>query len=436
LGGRTNGLHSLTAGGLASFPVQSQNREVWVVDPVTKQSWHKSLEDPSSGLSTAQVDSLTNTNPQAYQRGDRLYYVGGYGYDRTTERFLTYDTLSSIDVPALMDWVRAPSPTATAAQSIRQISDPSLRVTGGAMYEVGQTTHLVFGQDFSRSYTGTANGVYTRQVRSFEVVDDGTTLGIANVRATAPLPEFRRRDLTVVRRMWTESGPGGLPVTREGLVALGGVFTESFGAWTVPVTIDADGTPHMADPAQAATFKQGMNNYEAAHLGLFSASRNETHSLLFGGIGYRTYDRATGLFADDPELPFSGNVTSIVADGQGNFSQHLLNEDFPAISAGDGKLLRFGANAEFLPAEGVPAYADGLFNLDALGARPGPTTLGWIYGGIMADAPNRGNTAASSYIFEVTYTPVPEPASFGLLSAAGLGAGGLLARRRRCRRAS
>jgi len=50
LGGRTNGLHGMT--GMNAFDPAYENREVWVVDPETKQSWRKSLDDsPASGLS-------------------------------------------------------------------------------------------------------------------------------------------------------------------------------------------------------------------------------------------------------------------------------------------------------------------------------------------------------------------------------------------------
>jgi hypothetical protein len=62
LAGSTNGLHGMT--GNNAFDPQYQNSEVWVIDPATLQSWHKSLVETSSasGLSADAVDSLSSVN--------------------------------------------------------------------------------------------------------------------------------------------------------------------------------------------------------------------------------------------------------------------------------------------------------------------------------------------------------------------------------------
>ena len=44
MAGKSNGLHGFEAGGPNGFLPEFQNREVWVIDPVAKQSWHRSLE--------------------------------------------------------------------------------------------------------------------------------------------------------------------------------------------------------------------------------------------------------------------------------------------------------------------------------------------------------------------------------------------------------
>jgi hypothetical protein len=46
----------------------------------------------------------------------------------------------------------------------------------------------------------------------------------------------------------------------------------------------------------------------------------------------------------------------------------------------------------------------------------GPTTLGYVYGGIIANAPHvfynpEGLSSASGEVFAVVFTPVPEPSS-------------------------
>jgi hypothetical protein len=152
-----------------------------------------------------------------------------------------------------------------------------------------------------------------------------------------------------------------------------------------------------------------MNGYHSAKVGLFSEGRGETHTLLFGGISLQYYDRHRGEFVTDAQMPFINQITSVVRDAEGGYRQHLLDEEFPRLTDQEGRILRFGANAEFMLAGGVPTIGDTeLIRLEGLS---GPTVLGYIFGGIVADQGNSGNTAASSLVFEVTYTPVvvPEP---------------------------
>lgn len=116
LAGKTNGIHGFAAVGPNGFTPETQNRDVWVIDPINKQSWHRSLESAAGGLTTAELNSLTPSNNQFYQRGDRLYMTGGYGVigilgDGTPVNG-TYDRLSAIDLPGLVDWVITGSGTA------------------------------------------------------------------------------------------------------------------------------------------------------------------------------------------------------------------------------------------------------------------------------------------------------------------------------------
>jgi hypothetical protein len=415
LSGRTNGLHGFTNVAANNFPPEFQNREVWVIDPVTRESWHRSLDDPSSGLTAAESNSLSQANNQFYQRGDRLYMTGGYGYQfdlNSVPINSTFDKLSAIDLPGIVDWVQ--TGTGTAKSHIRQLSDPLFTVTGGAMYEIDGRTHLVFGQDYQGNYVPGLNGIYTNQVRSFDIVDDGTTLSIANPVSTTPDPNYRRRDLNIVPVL-RPSG-GGQP--DEGLLVLSGVFTPTNGAWTVPVEIDADGKPTMDDPANASSFKQGFNNYHSAKLGLYSEASGEMHEVLFGGISLQYVNDANQVVTD-LAMPFVNDVTSLVVDAAGNYSQHWLGR-FPEFDDNEGKRLRYGANAEFFLADGVETFANGVIKLDSLA---GPTNVGYIFGGLETNAPHiRGvpnaKSAAANTIFRVVLIPIPEPTS-ALLALSG-----------------
>src|SRR3989339_2079306 len=63
ISGRTNGLHGFGSGD-DNFPPLQQNRSVFVFDLKTNEVYMKSLEDPSSGLSQSEIDSLSTTAAQ------------------------------------------------------------------------------------------------------------------------------------------------------------------------------------------------------------------------------------------------------------------------------------------------------------------------------------------------------------------------------------
>ena len=397
IGGRTNGLHAFTQNGFENFPIAFENEDIWVVDPVNQQTWRRSLGDDQSGLTLAQIDSLAVTNNQFAQVGDRLYITGGYGF-KTDFDYVTFDTLTSIDVPGLIEWAQGAD--TAASDQMRQISDPLFTVTGGAMSWMNGRMHLVFGQDFQGPYTPFGNGVYTYEVRSFSIVDNESGLSVENVQVSEQDERFRRRDLNVVPVMRTNT-EGQL---REELRVLSGVFTPTGGAWTVPVEVNEQGVPSIADANNEHTFKQAMNQYHSAKLGLYSESVDEMHTLLFGGISLNYVDTTTNELVRDDMLPFVNQSTAIVLDAEGRYTQYLLPSDFPEILDQDsGRQLRLGTNAEFMLADGVATYDNGVIRMDHL---DGPTTLGYVFGGIAADQPNNGNTAASGRTFEVRYHPV------------------------------
>jgi len=401
LAGRTNGLHNFTSDGLINFPPASQNRDIWVVDPVTKQSWSRPLA--ASDLSDPAKNALSATATQYIQQNSTLYVAGGYLY--ADSEFTTYNTLTAVDLPGVIDWVK--NGTGTLSSSVRQTADPALKVTGGALTLVNDRAHLVVGQDFEGPYTTGANGVYTQQIRSFDIVDNGTTLSIDNITATVPLDALRRRDLNVVPLAHT--GPGG-----PALVALSGVFTTTDGVWTVPVEIAADGTPSMADPDAPETFKQAMNNYSSAPIRMYSESRDENHIILPGGLSLQTNN--DGTFVTDNEVPFTNQGTAIVRDAEGHYTQFYLGEVYPdVIDAVSGDPLLFGAGAKFLLNPEL-SLIEGAIDMDAL---TGPTLLGWVFGGITAEIPNFGPSRGSNILFEVMYSPVPEPSTYALILLAG-----------------
>jgi hypothetical protein len=140
------------------------------------------------------------------------------------------------------------------------------------------------------------------------------------------------------------------------------------------------------------------------------------HEVLFGGITLSYYDEVSQTFVQDDRMPFTNQITQVNIDADGDHTQDLIGE-FPVLLDQQGNRMRFGTNAEFFLAEGIPTYDNGVIKLDELTE---PTVIGYIYGGIFANAPHtQGVTGAvsgaSNDIFEVLFTPVPEPAAMAML---------------------
>lgn len=405
LAGRTNGMHGFDPG-INNFPPTEQNQVVYVVDPIAKTVVTRSLTDASSGLTQAQIDYLSVTSPQFYQKGRTLYMTGGYGVDTSTGLFSTKPILTAIDVKGLIHWVTNPSADETAAEHIRQIADPIFQVTGGDMFQIGRNpTLLVFGQNFKGYYVDGSNGEYTQEVRRFHIHDDGIHLSVKIFPSvpSEPDPNYRRRDLNVVPIVELKYGRAF-----PSLVALSGVFTLDTGIWTVPVEINSRGHAFMADPNASRTFKQGMSNYVSSTIGLFSRERKDMYIVLPGGISFGYF--SNGQFLTDPEFPFINQVTTVKRDAHGHYKQYLMSSEFPVIlstQSNPGNQLLFGAGAFFMANTNLPTYSNGVIKFDKLGREP--FLAGYIVGGIQSTLPNtntQSDSAASPYIFRVIITPV------------------------------
>lgn len=391
LGGLTQGQHSFKTG---------QNTTVFVVDLSNETVYSRSLLDPASGLTQAQVDLLSVTNAQNLQKGNTLYITGGYGIDTASGLFGTKNCLTAIDVKQMIKWVTRPNSSKKLTPYIRQIFDDTFKVSGGSMREgKNGMALLIFGADFESAISSGSDPIYTEQVRRFFIHDNGKQLSVS-IKDPHPLnpdPNYRRRDGNI------------LPIIQKkgkhfshAFVALSGVFTLTNGAWTVPVNISSNGTPSMADPNNPKTFKQGMNNYECAAAELFSRKTGDMYMILFGGITYEYFK--DGVLIEDPTLPYSNKITTIKIDKHGVFNQYIMSAEYPVIlstAVNPGNQLLFGADARFFPASSISQFSNHVLSYDACSKE---SLLGYIIGGIQSTLPDtntRADTSASSYIFKV-----------------------------------
>lgn len=397
LAGRTNGLHGFDDFG-NNFPPSYQNTTVYVIDPKNGVAWSRRLDDTTSGLSQLEIDDLSVTAPQFFQKDKMLYVVGGYGINTLTNQMETKNRLTAIDLKKMIRWVQEGKPSLKKA--IQQVSDPILRVTGGALFQDNDHDPflLIMGQDFEGLYLPGNEGIYTEQVRAFWLKESKEGLSILPKRTLKRIADYRRRDLNVVPIIHDN---------RTAYVALSGVFTLTGGAWTVPVTVFPDGSSFEPDAHLPGTFKQAMNQYHSPTIGLYSTHNKNMYIVLPGGISLGFF--SGGQFQIDQELPFINQVTTIKIDKKNRYSQHIMDGEYPYIvstGSNPGNQLLFGAEAHFFRAPNLPLFRNDVIRLDDLPKKP--TILGYIAGGIMSTLPNtntRSDSTASPYVFTVTLVP-------------------------------
>lgn len=396
LSGRTNGLHDFSNVG-NNFPPVFQNTTVYVIDPATGSSISRSLTDSSSGLTQTEIDILSTTASENVQQGETLYIIGGYGINTLTGQMDTKSTLTALNLKKLLQWVETGTPSVKKA--MRQVSDPYLQVTGGFLYQASPHDPflLLVGQNFQGLYRAGSNGIYTEQVRSFWLNDDGKNLSIIPNPSIATNPDYRRRDLNVVPVMFNNE---------PRYVILSGVFTEEGGIWTVPITVSAEGSSFEPNPNDPSTFKQAMNNYNCPFIGAYSTNTRDMYVILPGGLSYGFFQG--GVIQFDEEIPFVNQVTTIKIDRRNNYSQYIMNAEYPVIistGSNPGNQLLFGTESQFFPIDGLATYANGVVQLDQIKA---PTIIGYIVGGIMSTVPNTNSPAdstSSPYVFTVKLIP-------------------------------
>jgi len=379
IGGRLDGLHRRQP--FASFDAAGNNTQIIVVDPVAKKKWSSSL----SSLSTAMQEQLSSTNMEFYQQGDYLYLAGGYGYSATSADHITFPNLSAVKVPEVIDAIV----NGTSVSSyFRQINDTMFAITGGYINKIYNTFYLSGGQRFIGRYNpmGPNQGpgfiqTYSNSSRKFTIQDDGVTLKVTHLTAIIDAANLHRRDYNVANQI--------LPNGEQGITAFSGVFQVSLDLpYLNSVNIDSNGLTVNAG------FSQYYNHYHCAHLPVYSSSKNEMHTVFFGGIA-QFYD-SMGIMVQNNDVPFVKTIARVTRDGKGSMSEYKLPIEMPAL---------LGAGSEFIPIQSNPQYPNEVLKLDDFSKDT--TQVGYIFGGIASTAKNiffintGTQSTASSTIFKV-----------------------------------
>ncbi len=376
VGGRLDGLHRRQP--FAAFDIAGNNNQIIIIDPVSQQKWTA----PITSLSVALQEQLSSTNMEFHQEGNYLYIIGGYGYNAASAVRKTFDNLTAIDVPSVINAVIGGT---SFSSYFRQISDAQFAVTGGHLKKINNTFYLIGGNKFDGNYNPMGNPtytqVYTDAIRKFNLTDNGTTISITHLPTITDATNLHRRDYNAV--------PQILPNGAEGITAFSGVFQATV---DLPFLncVNIDSTNYAVNNS----FQQYYNHYHCAVLPLYSVSNNEMHSVFFGGIA-QYYD-SLGVLVQDNNVPFVKTIARVTRNSVGVMSEYKLPVEMPSL---------LGAGAEFIPITSVPQFSNEVFKLDDFTADS--TLVGYIYGGISSTAANifftntGTQSSASSQIFKV-----------------------------------
>ncbi len=374
IGGRTNGLHGFNPGD--AFPKQYANKNIFVVDPNTNQTYSKNIfVDCPYTL----VDPLRSNNMQYYQDGNKLYMTGGYGYDSTSNGLITFPTLTVVDVSEM---IQAVTNGASIAPYIRQITDSRMQVCGGEMMKLGDYFYLVGGHKFMGNYSQTTNDqVYTNKIQKFKIVDNGISLSITDYSSSTDTTEYHRRDMNLVPAI----RPDGI---NPYLVLYGGVFIHGADLpFLSPIYIDGNGA--VVDNS----FNQKMSQYTCSYLSAFDPGNGNMHTTFFGGMSLYYYNENTQMQEIDSLVPFINDITTLTKNAAGVSDEKISQTKLPAL---------LGTNAKFILNGSVPQFDNKVIKLNELTAR---IFVGIIYGGIRAILPNNTPSFPSDYILKVYITP-------------------------------
>jgi len=380
VGGRLDGLHKRQP--WASFDIAGHNNQLIVIDPIAKSTWSANIKFLRASLQ----EQLSSTNMEFYQDGDYLYIVGGYGYSETDGDHTTFDNLTAINVPEVIDAIISETDFST---SIIQVNHPDFQVAGGKLEKIDDVYYLMGGHKFIGRYNpmGPNHGPgfiqeYTNAIRRFKISHNNTGgIDVTKLMFTVDTANFHRRDYNAEPQI-LENG-------EEGITMFSGVFQHDEDLpFLNSVTVTSD------DYYENDSFEQYYNHYHCPVLPIYSEENNEMHTIFFGGIA-QFYD-SLGTLVQDDDVPFVNTIAKVTRDENGKMTETKLPIVMPSL---------LGAGAEFIPNPDFPHFDNNVFKLDSLSSER--TLVGYIFGGIQSSQPNiffindGTQSSANSEIYEV-----------------------------------
>ena len=376
IGGRKDGIHARQP--FNAFPGAQNNTDLYVVDIATQQTWSASVNTLPTGLK----EQLQSTNMNFYQDGDTLYIIGGYAFSATENDHKTFNNLTSVDVPNLINAIVAGTPITAY---FKQISNDVFAITGGQLAKIGTTFYLIGGHRFDGRYNPMNNPTFTQTysnaIRKFSITNSGTTLSYSNYQEISDPVHLHRRDYNLV--------PQVFPNGELGYTISAGVFQVAVDLpFLYPIDVKESGYfPHT-------NFNQYLSNYHSGKVGLYDATLNQMHNLYFGGMSQFYYQGPT--LVQDNTVPFVSTISRVSRNANGDLYEYKLPIEMPNLK---------GSGAEFIPNKTLPHYSNEVVQLSNITANE--VVIGHLFGGIQSSSTSAftnnqtGLTAADPTVYEV-----------------------------------
>ncbi len=376
IGGRKDGVHARQP--FNAFPGAQNNTNIYVVDIASQQSWSASVNSLPTGIK----EQLQSTNMNFYQDGDALFIVGGYAYSTTAADHKTFNNLTSVDVPNLINAIVAGTPITSY---FKQITNDVFAITGGQLGKIGNTFYLVGGHRFDGRYNPMNNPTFTQTysnaIRKFTIDNSGSNLSYANYEEVVDAVHLHRRDYNLLPQIF----PNG----ELGYTISSGVFQIAVDLpFLYPVDIKAGGYYPQTQ------FNQYLSNYHSGKACLYDATNNRMHNLFFGGMSQYYYSNGTLL--QDDTVPFVKTISRTTRFADGSLLEYQLPVEMPNLK---------GAGAEFIPNENLPHYSNEVIQLSNI--TDNEFVIGYLFGGIQSSSAtaftdNQTNlTSADPTVYEV-----------------------------------
>ena len=376
VGGRLEGLHARQP--FNAFPSSANNTAIRVVDPVTLQQWTA----PLSSLATDLQEQLQATNLNFYQDGDYLIVIGGYAFSATANDHITFNKITIINIPLLVQYVQAGT---LQSDAFYQITDNRFTVTGGQLAKIDDTYYLVGGQRFDGRYNPMNNPTftqtYTDSYKKFKLVNTNNQWQIIDYEEVIDAVHLHRRDYNLVPQIFPDGS--------QGYMISSGVFQINVNLpFLYPVDIKSSGYVPQTN------FNQLLSNYHGAHAEMYSATDQKMHALFFGGMSQYYYTGATLI--QDTNVPFVKTISRVTRNAANELVETRQPEEMP---------IYVGAGSEFIPNHALPHFDNEVIKLDEITTNE--FVIGHIVGGIASSSQNpftnnqTAQTSPSSVIYEV-----------------------------------